>query len=532
MLSKHVRVRAKALVQIFSVALAGLLATLLLLAACGGTEEATTTAEDSYGIKKGGTLRVGMLADHVTFDPPLVLGMPDILQVIHTHDPLIFRNADLTLRGALAENYYPNEDSTTWTFELRKGVYFYHYENDELVKGKEFQAEDVIFTINRMHEVESPLSGTLRLPDRLVEVDPYTVRFEYDAPNAVLIEGLVKYQAGMTPSNGDTATFAKGAPGTGAFILTSHIPGERTTFVKNPDYWAEDMPLVDEMVFVFLTSPEARAEALKAGTIDIIFDLDTTSIPGLNADPETAVQTAPSGGYMNVALRVDTPPFDNKKLRQALQMATDRNAVLQAAQFGLGSIAYDHPITPNHPVFNPDCVPPDYNPEGAKELLAQAGYPDGISLTIHTSSAGAAMVEMATVLKESFRPAGIDLTINVMPEDGYWAEGWMVKPMTTVWWGGRPPYEGFSIVYTGGASWNESYYANDEVDALLIEAMSAGTLERQKEIFGRLQCIVVDEVPRIIVVFRPVALGIRNDVRGSAPMWDATASFHTVWLDR
>jgi len=108
----------------------------------------------------------------------------------------------------------------------------------------------------------------------------------------------------------------------------------------------------------------------------------------------------------------------------------------------------------------------------------------------------------------------------------------MVKPFTTVWWGGRPPYEGFSIVYKGGGSWNESFYVNDRVDALLEEALGAASLEDQKRIYGELQCIVVEEVPRVVVAFRPVTLGIRSDVMDAAPMWDATEDFRRVWLDR
>ena len=142
------------------------------------------------------------------------------------------------------------------------------------------------------------------------------------------------------------------------------------------------------------------------------------------------------------------------------------------------------------------------------------------------------MVEMATVLKESFKPAGIDLEIVVMPEDGYWAEGWMVKPFTTVWWGGRPPYEAFNVVYRGGGSWNETFYNNPTVDALLDEAKGAASLEDQIRIFGELQCIAVEDAHRIIPVFRPVPLGIRKDVKGTAPMWDATVSVHEAWLDR
>jgi len=507
--------------QIVALTVAALL--FLAVSACSSDDSSGSSAS-SKDIKTGGILKVGMLSDYVGFDPPLVVGMPDIVTVIHTNDVLVFRNADLTLRGALAESWETNDDASIWTFKLRKGVKFSH--------GKEFKAEDVIFTINRIFSMESPLAGVLAEPTALVAVDDYTVRMEFDGPNAPLLDALVKYHAHISPSDIDPARFKLETFGTGPFIMTEHVIGERTTFKKNPDYWMEGQPYVDELIYIFLPSPEARAEALKAGTIDMIYDLDATSIPGLQAHPDTTVQQAPSGGYMNLAMIVTEPPFDNILVRKAVQAATDRKAVLQGAQFGIGSIAYDHPIVPTDPRFNASCKPPDYDPVLAKDLLAQAGYPNGIDLTLHTSTSGASMVEMATVLKESFAPAGINLEIVVMPEDGYWAEGWMVKPFTTVWWGGRPPYEAFTVVYKGGGSWNESFYQNDRLDALFVEAKSAPLLEDQIRIYGEAQCIVVEEVPRVVVVFRPVTLGIRNDVEGSAPMWDATMALHNVWLNR
>jgi len=270
--------------------------TLLAYSACS-QESASTT--------QGGTLKVGMVSDHVTFDVPITLGLPDFSTTLHTNDTLVFRNADLTLRPALAESWEYNDDASVWTFKLRQGVYFKHFEDGQIVTGKEFKAEDVIFTINRMFDMESPTAGTVASEKpTMVAVDDHTVRMEFIGPNATLLDGLVKYHALISPSDIDPARFAEETFGTGPFIMTENVIGERTSHVRNPDYWMENVPMVDELIFVFLPSPEARAEALKAGTIDMIYDLDNTSIPGLLAHPDTDVQIAPSGGYMNLAMIV------------------------------------------------------------------------------------------------------------------------------------------------------------------------------------------------------------------------------------
>jgi peptide/nickel transport system substrate-binding protein len=491
------------------------MALVLISAACGG-------GDDSGG---GGTLKVGMLSSHSTFDVPLVVEMPDIATAPHVYDALVMRNVDLTLQPMLAESWSANPVGTEWTFKLRKGVKFHH--------GKEFKAEDVIFTYNRLFEVESPLASVMVKPKAIVAVDDHTVRFEFDEPNAVLLEALVKYHAPITPSDVDPARFAAEEFGSGPYTMEENVLGERTVFKKFKDYWWDGHPLVDEVIFVYLTSPEARAEALKAGTIDVIFDLDMESVPGLESHPDTLVSTAPSGGYLNLAMDVREAPFDNVLVRRALQAVTDRQAILQAAQFGRGAIAYDHPITAGDPVFNASCKPPAYDVELAKDLLKQAGYEDGLDITLFTStSGGGAMIPMATVMKEKAAPAGINIEIKNVPETAYWSDVWLQEPFTTVWWGGRPPYEAFSVVYASDATWNESYWDSAEADSLLMAAQSQGNLEDQKETFGKLQCLVVDQVPRIIPVFRPVLLGMRKHVRDLDPMWDATLSLHRAWLDK
>ena len=489
-----------------------LVAILALLAvACAGDDDAA------------GTLRVGMLADYNSLDPPNLLGLPDIVTIQHTYDVLVMRNPDLTLQPMLATSWEPNADASQWTFNLREGVKFQH--------GKDFTAEDVIYTFDRLFEVDSPLASVMAKPTDIVAVDDHTVRFEFGTPNAVLLESIVKYHAHITPSDVDPADLALKTFGTGPFQMTEFVIGERAVFERNENYWWDGHPRVDRMEYIFLTSPEARAEALKAGTIDVIYDLDIASIKTLEDHPDTKVIVAPSGSYMNLAMDVREPPFDDVLVRKALQAATDREAILQGAQFGRGGIAFDHPIAPTDPVYNAACRPPDYDPELAKSLLAQAGYPDGLDVKLYTATAGAAMVEMATVYKEKAAPAGINVEIVVVTEENYWADTWMQKPFTTVWWGGRPPYEAMSVVYPTGAAWGESFYSNARVDELLDIALGQGNVEDQKKTFGELQCIVVDEVPRIIPVFRPVSLGLRNNVQGIEPMWDATMSVHRAYFE-
>jgi peptide/nickel transport system substrate-binding protein len=197
-------------------------------------------------------------------------------------------------------------------------------------------------------------------------------------------------------------------------------------------------------------------------------------------------------------MRTDTAPFDNVLVRKALQAATDREAIRQAALVGRGSIAMDHPIPPSDPHFAPECAPPSYDPDLARSLLAQAGHPDGIDVTLYTMDEQA-MPALAVAFKEKAEPAGIRVNIQREPADAYWAKVWLVVPFTTVFWFGRPPDQALSIVYPSDASWNESYYKNPELDELIIRARGQADLEERKQTYKEIQCLLVDEVPRIVL---------------------------------
>ena len=322
--------------------------------------------------------------------------------------------------------------------------------------------------------------------------------------------------------------------GTGPFMLKEHVEGERIVMVRNPDYWRKGYPYLDEVIFFYIPDPDTRAEALKSGAVDVINNLEVSSVPDIEAHPETRVSESASASYLNLAMDNTVEPFDNVLVRKALQAATDRAAILQAAQFGKGGIAYDHPIPPSDDHFwkgSQEAVP-TYDVERAKALLAEAGYPDGLDLTLYTSTSGGTMVEMAVAFKESAAPAGIRVSIQREPEEHFWSDVWLVKPFTTVWWDGWTPDEALSVVYKSDAKWNESRYSNPRVDELIIRARSQFDLTGRKESYEEIQRILIDEVPRIVVVFRPIFQGLRHYVR------DCEATRRTVeffvfgcWLD-
>ena len=486
----------------------------LLVAGCGGDEADTydtaSAAPAEAQSKRGGTLRVAVYSDHSTFDPTKALATPDILVIRQAYDNLVLLDPeDLSLIPMLAQSWESNDDLTQFTFYLRPNVKFRH--------GKEFKAEDVVFTFNRLLEpdVGSRIAAALDSVTKVVALDERTVRFYLDSPNLYLPDLTTVFHARIIPSDIDPERLATEVFGTGPFILKEHVVGERIVMVRNPDYWWEGYPYLDEVIFFYIPNPETRSQALKSGAVDVIYDLDPSTVSALEAHPETRVSESASASYINLAMDMRVEPFDDILVRKALQAVTNREAILQAAQFGKGSIAYDHPIPVSDPHFwegSQEAVP-SYDVDRAKALLAEAGYPDGLDLTLYASTSGGALVEMAVAFKESAAPAGIRVKIQREPEQNFWNDVWMVEPFTTAWWDGRTPDEALSMAYKSDAIWNESRYNNPRVDQLIIKARSQADPAGRRETYGEIQRILIDEVPRIIPVFRPIFQGLRHNVR-------------------
>ena len=487
--------------------------------------EETVQAE---GPKYGGSLTVAIFADHVTLDPALVLADPDIIIQQATYDNLLMIQEDLSVKPELAVSWEANEDLSSYTFHLREGVKFHH--------GKDFKAEDVVFTFNRLLDpiLDSPIRSTFASTVKdIVAIDDYTVRFDLIGPNSFFLPSFSLFQSRILPADVDVSRLVLEEFGTGPFKIVEHLPGERTTMARNEDYWEEGTPYLDELVIQLIPEPATRAEALKSGDVDVVYDLETQSVASIEAHPSTVVIENTSFSWIGLPMRTDMPPFDNKLVRKAFQLATDRETILQAAFLGRGSIAYDHPIHPSHPLFSPEHKPPDYNPEAAKALLAEVGYPDGIDVVLHTADVFAGAMELAVAFKESAAPAGIRVDVRRESSDGFWDVVWTVKPFTVVYWNARPtPDQALSIQNLSDSAWNAPRYVNEEFDQLVFRARGEQP-EDQKATYAEIQRMLIDDVPRISVAFRPSFYGVRENVRGAIPhpLGINGVKFQDAWLD-
>jgi peptide/nickel transport system substrate-binding protein len=269
---------------------------------------------------------------------------------------------------------------------------------------------------------------------------------------------------------------------------------------------------------------------LSGGTIDVMHNVGFESLPTLAADPALKTSQSPSGLYLPLVMRVSEEPFTDVRVRQAMKLCCDRPAILQVALLGNGELGNDQPVPPINPYWA-DIPIPEQNHERARELLAEAGYPDGLSVTLYTSPVQPAMIHSAVAFQEMARPAGIEVEIQRTPTDTYWVEYWGKVPFFVSSWSLRPTAdETLTILYHSEAAWNESDFRSPELDTLIETARGEPDTERRAELYAQAQQLLHDEGGSIIPFYYPWVSGVRANVQNFEPDPMTSVNFRATWL--
>ena len=307
--------------------------------------------------------------------------------------------------------------------------------------------------------------------------------------------------------------------GTGPFLFVELREGERISYVRNPDYWAAERIHLVELQHVLIPSFDAQIAALTQGEVDLLLDLDSKHIDDLTANPDTKVVEIASGRYQNLVMRVTEPPFNDLRVRQALKACTDRTALRQQILQGRGAIGNDQPVAQISPYFADLPVTP-YNPVQARQLLAEAGYTNGLKLQLITANIASGMMELAYAFQALARPAGIEIEVIEVkvPADIYLSEYWGRVPFYVSVSEFRPSiYETFASAYYSWSPWNETGWSSEQLDKLLDKACSTNQVDRRKDLYKTAQQLLQAEGAVIIPYFQPIFSAMRITVQGFQP---------------
>ena len=421
----------------------------------------------------------------------------------------------------LAKEWSANDTATEWIFKLREGIKFHD--------GSDFDAADVVYTLEHVRdpEFDSPAASVIGMVDTIEAVDRLTVKMTLKAPYADLALQLMDYRMRMIPE-GSADTIGTTGIGTGPFILETLDPEGTTTLTANPDYW-EGPPGVETIEIIGIADAQARVQAMLAGQIDMLGfgDLSGQQLLLFKNNPKFKVYAIRTGDWMGIIFRTDTEPFTDARLRKALRIATDRQALVDLVLGPDGGVvSCDHPVWTGDQYRAPFDCPPQI--DEAKRLLAEAGYPDGIEFDITSSNIDPAFVPLAEAYQQQVAQIGVKVNIVMAPADGYWSEVWRKEPVVNTRWGQRPADQILNEDYRGGAPWNETYWNRPDFDKILDQARQELDYDKRKALYHELQRILYEEGGSLIPfhVNQPVVTTAR--VSGFQAVFSDAVRYHLI----
>ncbi|MBW2084636.1 MAG: hypothetical protein JRI54_01225 [Deltaproteobacteria bacterium] len=385
-----------------------------------------TTTSVAAEPQRGGTIYARFAAEPRTLDPHMVTTTEEDGLLCNLYNRLMRWNKDMSkLEPDLVESL-SRPDDRTLVIKLRKGV---HFHNVPPVNGRELTSEDVKYSIERaagMHGKKQRFMARSRFEGKIESIttpDKYTVIFKTKEPYAPFLRYASASAIVAREAVDKFGDLGRRAIGTGPFILKDYLKGSHLTLVRNPNYFKKGLPYLDKIIFKFIPSSAANMSAFLAGKIDntqvYFFQLAT-----IEKEAPTATVVKQKGNLTWV-LRVppvtDThplkPPFDSKKVRQAISMAIDKAKLLKVAWGGYGTVQVGS--IPNRPPYSlPASDQVEYNPEKARKYLAEAGYPNGFTTELLTWNQPY-MTKPAQVAKEMLKEVGINAEIKALPMAQY-----------------------------------------------------------------------------------------------------------------
>ena len=490
-------------------------------------------------IKRGGTLRVSGAVQKVTHPAQFSWTEPSN-QLRQVAEYMTYTDGSNITHPYLLKNWDVSDDLKTWTLNLRRGIKFNN--------GDEFTANDVVFTLNQWlnKDVGSSLLGMMGSylsPAGIEKVNQYQVKLHLKVPEIAVPEHLFHYPALVLNHKTFEGDFIKRPHGTGPYTLEVYREGERCVVKRRNDYWqkgsdGKPLPYMDSMEFIDMgTEMAPQIAALKAGEIDLIDLSRATGVDvyqALKKDSNIRIEPVPTARAQVLRMRVDMKPWSDNRVRTALKLCQHREKILALAFFGQGLLGQDIHVYPKHPEYCNKPIP-KYDPQRARSLLQEAGYANGLDVTLAIPSSSSDIVRYAEVLKQDAAPAGFRITIQTMPDSQYW-EKWTEVDLGITSWTHRPL--GTMVLNLGyiadekgnPAPWNETRWVDEEFSTLLKQANGTLDVEKRRKIFCRLEEIQMTRGSIGISYWRHSWFILQKRVQGVQTHPTLYMLFNEVWL--
>lgn len=533
------------------VGLAG--ASMALLAACGGGDDtpsgssgdggaaSTATSETSGGTpaatepagegepKRGGKITVALNSDLTTMDPHKSTAAVDrqVYQLIY--DKLVDIDEQLNIVPYLAQKWEISDDGTQYTFALVSGVTFHD--------GEPFNAEAVKVNFERMLDPEtaSPRRSEVAQVTQVEAPDDTTVVLTLSQPYSPLLATLSD-RAGMIISPKAIAELgddlARNPVGTGAFTFVEWIKDDHLTVRRNENYWREGLPYLDEVTYKPVIDATVRLTSLRTNEVQMIDQISPKDVEATKNDPSLVYSEIPGLAFQYISLNVSRPPFDKKELRQAVAWCIDREAIIRAIFFGIGTPAQT-PIPPSSWAYDESVQVYQQDYDKARELLAAAGMPDGFEFTMLVTNSPDA-IQLAEAYRAQLAEVGIIANLELL-EFGTLLDRNDAGDFEAVslQWSGRPDPDGniYNYFITDGGL-NRGGYSNPEVDDLLNQTRAVSDPDQRRQLYSEVCRLIAEDAPMIFIRFPAEIKVWQPAIKGFVHIPDGMMRLNTVWLEQ
>lgn len=492
------------------------------LAACS-TAGPVVDIDTSGGPITGGTLRVGLTGGSSadSLDAHIPVNSGDTARVINLYEPLIRRGDDYSLEYRLAESMEADESATRWTVTLR--------ENLKFSDGSQLTADDVAFTIDRIRDPEDPKNGSAMLVaiEELEVKDDRTLIIHLSAPDAELDDAFSQYQMGIVPRGYDPDN----PIGAGPFKVGSFTASQSTSLVRNDHYW-EGPAHLDEVELINFNDDDAMLNALLSTQVDAIGQIPPALARVIEADERLAILDSETGMWLPFTMRVDAEPFDDVRVRQAFRLAVDREEMVRQVFSGHGQVGNDmFGLYDDH---YPQFTQREQDVEKAKKLLADAGYPDGITVELVTAPIQAGAVEATQVFAQQAKQAGITINLRRLDTSTFFGDDYLQWPFAQSFWYTRDILSQINQCAMDASPFNETHWGDQAYTDLFHEAQAETDDAKRGKLKEELQKRLFDEGGYIIWGFsnqvdayQRYVVGFEENATGS-PL--GGYNFHRVWI--